>query len=307
MPKAIFGDPRHFMSQGNALTREEIILLAAAFVKLGVTKLRLTGGEPLIRHDLINIVEGLASLNGVQDIALTTNGAMLTRAKAHDLKQAGLTRITISLDSLDDRRFRQINGVDFPVAKVLAAIDNAAAAALSPVKINAVIKRGLNDQDIVPLARHFRHSGHVMRFIEFMDVGMHNGWTRSAVVSAQEILAALQTQWVLKPLPPRAFGEVATRYAYADQAGEIGIIASVTQPFCHACVRARLSADGRLFLCLFADSGLSLRDMIRQGANIEDVASRIKTIWEGRNDHYSELRMTSKATGTRMEMFQLGG
>ncbi|HEX2062650.1 MAG TPA: GTP 3',8-cyclase MoaA, partial [Thermoanaerobaculia bacterium] len=267
MPKEVFGRDFAFLRRDELLTFEEIARLARLFVHHGVEKVRLTGGEPLLRRDLDRLVAQLAAIEGLHDIALTTNGALLTRAMARALKDAGLRRITISLDSLDDAVFRAMNDVDFPVARVLDAIDAAADAGLTPVKIDVVVKRGVNDAGIVDLARHFRGTGHIVRFIEFMDVGNSNGWRIDDVVSGREIVERLQREWPLVPADANYFGEVAERWRYADGAGEIGIITSVTQPFCGSCTRARLAANGQLYLCLFAGSGHDLRALMRAGAS----------------------------------------
>jgi len=261
-----------------------------------------------LRHDIVPLVGDLARISGIDDIALTTNGSALSRARAISLKDAGLTRVTVSIDSLDPNRFGRINGVGFPVNRVLEAIDNAAEAGLSPIKINVVIKRGLNGMDVVPLAKRFRFSGHTVRYIEYMDVGASNGWLPKDVVPALEILEMLSTEWTLHPVEPAYYGEVASRYAYDDGGGEIGFISSVSQPFCGSCTRARLSADGRLLLCLFADEGVSLRDIMRHGATEQDLIDTVRTIWKGRDDRYSDLRNGDASRSTkRLEMFQIGG
>lgn len=308
MPKEIFGTPIHFMPSEEAMTRDEIVTLVGALSTLGVHKVRLTGGEPLLRKDIVSLVRDLARISGIDDIALTTNGSSLSRARAVSLKEAGLSRITVSIDSLDPGRFGRINGVGFPAERVLKAIDNAREAGLVPVKVNVVVKRGLNDMDIVPLAERFRFSGHTVRYIEYMDVGMSNGWLRKDVVPAAEILQTLSARWPLHPVEPAYYGEVASRYMYDDGAGEIGLIASVTQPFCRNCTRARLSADGRLLLCLFADHGANLRDMVRHGATEQDLVETVRQIWGNRDDRYSELRNgDASALAKRLEMFQIGG
>ena len=266
MPKEVFGRDFAFLDRAELLTFEEIARLAQLFVREGVEKIRLTGGEPLLRRDLERLVAMLARIRGVQDIALTTNGALLTREKAFALRDAGLDRITISLDSLDDAVFRRMNDVDFPVARVLEAIDAASEAGLTPVKIDVVVKRGENDDSIVEMARRFRGTGHIVRFIEYMDVGNTNGWRMEDVVSAREIAERIAAHWPIEPVQPNYFGEVAERWRYLDGAGEIGIISSVTQPFCGSCTRARLSADGKLYLCLFAGTGHDLRGLLRGGA-----------------------------------------
>ena len=254
MPKEIFGRDYAFLPRAELLTFEEITRLARAFASEGVSKIRLTGGEPLLRRDLEQLVAMLANVDGITDIALTTNGSALA-AKAQTLKDAGLTRVTVSLDALDDDTFAAMNDVAFPVARVLDGIDAAASAGLAPVKVNMVVKRATNDHAITQMAAHFRGGGHVLRFIEYMDVGATNGWRMDDVVPAAEIITAIEAHWPLEPVEPNYPGEVATRYRYHDGAGEIGVIASVTQPFCGACTRARLSADGKLYTCLFATAG----------------------------------------------------
>jgi cyclic pyranopterin phosphate synthase len=306
MPKEIFGRDYAFLPRAELLTFEEITRLAEAFAREGVSKIRLTGGEPLLRRDLEHLVAMLASVDGISDIALTTNGSALA-AKAHTLKNAGLTRVTISLDALDDETFAAMNDVGFPVARVLAGIDAAACAALTPVKVNMVVKRGVNEHAITDMAEHFRGSGHILRFIEYMDVGATNGWRMDDVVPAAEIIAAIDQRWRLEPVEPNYPGEVATRYRYRDGAGEIGVIASVTQPFCGACTRARLSADGKLYTCLFAAGGHDLRSVLRQGASDEALATHIRSIWERRADRYSERREAETPRRRKIEMSYIGG
>src|SRR6266702_4202147 len=271
------------------LTFEELTRVARIFAGLGVRKLRLTGGEPLLRRDLEKLVAMLAGIGGITDIALTTNGALLA-SKAPALAAAGLRRVTVSLDSLDDAVFMALNDAGFPVARVLEAIAAAADAGLAPVKVNMVVRRGVNEQSILPMAAHFRHSGHVLRFIEYMDVGTTNGWRLDDVVPAAEIISEIGGQWPLEPADPAYPGEVASRYRYRDGAGEIGVIASVTQPFCRGCARARLSADGRLYTCLFAGSGHDLRGPLRAGSNDQALREQISAIWARRADRYSEQR-----------------
>ncbi|HEX2123103.1 MAG TPA: GTP 3',8-cyclase MoaA [Thermoanaerobaculia bacterium] len=307
MPKEIFGPDFAYLRRDELLTFEELARLARLFVGAGVEKVRLTGGEPLLRRDLERLVAQLAAIEGLDDIALTTNGSVLTREKARALKSAGLRRVTVSLDSLDDAVFRAMNDVDFPVATVLGAIDAAADAGLSPVKIDVVVKRGVNDAGIVDLARRFRGSGHIVRFIEYMDVGNTNQWRVADVVSGRETLEILQREWALVPAEPNYFGEVAERWRYADGAGEIGIITSVTQPFCGSCTRARLSASGELYLCLFAGSGYDLRRLVRGGASDEELAEVIARLWRGRDDRYSEVRFEESAPGRKVEMSHIGG
>ena len=307
MPKEIFGTPTHFMPPVEAMTRQEIVRLVRAMSLLGVHKVRLTGGEPLLRRDLVDLIHDLSLVSGIDDIALTTNGSMLTRTLARRLKDSGLSRITVSLDSLDRERFGRINGVNFGVDRVLEATETASTAGFRPVKINIVIKRGLNDQDIIPMADHFRFSGHTVRYIEYMDVGTSNGWSLHNVISARDILQTLASRWPLHALESDYYGEVATRYAYDDGGGEIGLIASVTQPFCRSCTRARLSANGRFLLCLFAEHGVNLRDLLRQGATDMEITTIVERLWQGRDDRYSELRGHPGSTSKRLEMFQIGG
>ncbi|MGZ8780802.1 MAG: GTP 3',8-cyclase MoaA [Thermoanaerobaculia bacterium] len=307
MPKEIFGHAFAFLNREELLTFEEIARLARLFVRNGVEKVRLTGGEPLLRRDLEKLVQQLASIEGLSDVALTTNGALLSREKALALKAAGLRRVTISLDALDDATFRAMNDVDFPVAKVLEAIDVAAELGLTPLKIDCVVKRGVNEHQIVELARRFRGTGHIVRFIEFMDVGNTNGWRMEDVVSGREILETLRREWPLVPADPQYFGEVAERWHYADGAGEVGIITSVTQPFCSSCTRARLAADGKMYLCLFAGTGHDFRALLRGGASDEEIERAIATMWRGRNDRYSELRSEATPALKKVEMSHIGG
>ncbi len=272
MPKEVYGRDYAFLPRRDLLTFEEIARLAQVFAGLGVEKIRLTGGEPLIRRDVERLVEMLAEIPAL-DLTLTTNGAALVQ-KAQALKDAGLGRITVSLDSLDDDVFRAMNDVDFPVQTVLDGIEAASAAGL-PVKVNVVVKRGVNEDSVLPMARHFRDRGHVVRFIEYMDVGHTNGWRLDDVVPAADIVTAIDAELPLEPLPPRYPGEVAERYRYRDGGGEIGVIASVTRPFCGACTRARLSADGSLYTCLFATTGHDLRALVRGDAGDDEIAAAL--------------------------------
>jgi cyclic pyranopterin phosphate synthase len=303
MPKEVFGRDYQFLPRAQLLDYEEIARLARAFVANGVRKIRITGGEPLVRKHVERLVEMLAPL-GV-DLTLTTNGTLLPQ-KAQLLADAGLSRVTVSLDSLDDATFRAMNDMDVPVQRVLDGIDAAAAAGL-PVKVNAVIKRGLNDDGIVDLARRFRGSGHVLRFIEFMDVGHTNGWRLDDVVPAKEILAMVAEEFPLEPVEPAYRGEVAKRWRYADGAGEVGVIASVTQPFCGDCTRARLSAEGQLYTCLFAVRGHDLRALVRGGADDAQLESAIADVWSRRTDRYSELRSANTVDLPKIEMSYIGG
>ena len=307
MPKEIFGPEYQFLDHDAILRYEEIARVARLFVESGVTKIRLTGGEPLVRRQIERLIDMLAQVPGLADLSLTTNGSALTRAKAEALKDAGLRRITISLDTLDDATFKAMNDVNFPVARVLQAIDHAASVGLSPVKINMVVKRGLNDSSILPMARYFRGSGHIVRYIEYMDVGSTNGWRLDDVVPAAEIAATIDTELPIEPASPNYPGEVASRWRYRDGGGEIGIISSVTQPFCRGCTRARLSAEGALYTCLFATRGHDLRRLLRGGASDEYIAEAINAIWSRRADRYSELRTSQTVGLPKVEMSYIGG
>ncbi|MGH3038801.1 MAG: GTP 3',8-cyclase MoaA [Gaiellaceae bacterium] len=305
MPKEVFGRDYPFLPRAELLTFEEIERLARAFAGLGVEKIRITGGEPLVRRDLEKLVALLAPIDGL-DLTLTTNGSLLA-AKAGALKDAGLSRVTVSLDSLDDAIFRAMNDVDFPVTRVLEGIDAAVAAGLAPVKVNVVVKRGLNEEGILPMARHFRGTGVVLRFIEYMDVGHTNGWRLDDVVPAAEIVAAIGAELPLEPVEAAYRGEVANRWRYRDGSGEIGVISSVTEPFCGDCTRARLSADGKVYTCLFAVQGHDLRALLRGGASDDELAAAIADIWRARTDRYSELRSAATADLPKVEMSYIGG
>ena len=307
MPKEVFGRDFAFVEREALLTLEEIARVAAVFAALGTRKVRLTGGEPLLRRNLERLVEMLAAIEGIEDVALTTNGSLLTRAKARALAVAGLRRVTVSLDSLDDTTFRAMNDVNFPVARVLEAIDAALEAGLTPVKIDVVVKRGINDDGVLDLARHFRGSGCILRFIEYMDVGNTNGWRMDDLVSGAEIVERIGREWPLSPVAPNYPGEVATRWRYADGGGEIGAINSVTRPFCGDCTRARLSADGELYTCLFAGRGHDLRALLRGGASDETLARAITGIWTARTDRYSEIRTAETVANPKVEMSRIGG
>ncbi|MBP6404318.1 MAG: GTP 3',8-cyclase MoaA [Proteobacteria bacterium] len=314
MPKEVFDKDYPYLPHASLLTFEEITRVARQFVAHGVRKIRLTGGEPLLRKNIEVLMEQLAALRTVDgaplDITLTTNGSLLAR-KASALKAAGLQRVTVSLDGLDDAVFRGMNDVDFPVTDVLAGIDAARAAGLGPVKINMVVKRGTNDHEILPMARHFKGTGMVLRFIEYMDVGATNGWRMDEVLPSAEVVQRIQAELPLVPLEHNAPGETAQRWGYADGSGEIGVISSVTQAFCGDCNRARLSTEGQLYLCLFATQGHDLRALVRGGASDADLASAIGHIWQGRSDRYSQLRSAlAPDTGTgarRVEMSYIGG
>ena len=306
MPKEVFGRDHAFLPRAEILDFEEIERIVRASVELGVRKVRLTGGEPLVRRNLEALVGMLAAIDGIEDLTLTTNASLLG-PKARALADAGLHRVTVSLDALDDETFGRMNDVGVPVARVLDGIAAADAAGLGPVKVNAVIRRGLNEHAVLELAEHFRGTDTSVRFIEYMDVGHTNGWRLDDVVPAAEIVAAVGARWPLEPLDPAYRGEVAQRYRYRDGAGEIGVIASVTQPFCGDCTRARLSADGRLFTCLFATTGHDLRGVIRSGAGDDEVADVLRGIWTGRSDRYSELRTIETVELPKVEMSFIGG
>ena len=304
MPKEVFGRDYAFLDRRELLSFEELTRVVRVFASLGVRTVRLTGGEPLVRRDVEGLVAQLAAIPGLE-LALTTNGALLPQ-KAQALADAGLTRVTVSLDSVDDAQFRAMNDVDFPVDRVLEGIDAAAAAGL-PVKVNAVVKRGLNDDGIVALAERFRGSGHVLRFIEYMDVGHTNGWRLDDVVPAEEIVRRIDAVWPLEPVAPASPDSTSVRWHYRDGAGEVGVIASVTQPFCGGCSRARLSAEGRLYTCLFALRGHDLRTPLRAGADDLELAEDLRGIWTKRTDRYSELRTAETAALPKVEMSYIGG
>jgi len=304
MPKEVYGRDHQFLERKELLSLEEIARVAGVFAELGVRTVRITGGEPLVRRNVEYLVELLHAIPGLE-LALTTNGALLPQ-KAQALADAGLDRVTVSLDSVDDATFRALNDVDFPVTKVLEGIDAAAAAGLR-VKVNAVVKRGANDDGIVALAEQFRGTGHVLRFIEYMDVGHTNGWRLDDVVSSDEIVAMIDAVHPLEPVAAARPDETARRYRYRDGAGEIGVIASVTKPFCGGCSRARLSAEGRLHTCLFALKGHDLRAPLRLGASDAELAEQIRGIWTRRTDRYSELRTSKTAALPKIEMSYIGG
>jgi GTP 3',8-cyclase len=304
MPKEVFGRDYAFLERKELLSLEEIARVARIFASLGVHKVRLTGGEPLVRRNIEHLIELLREIDGLE-LALTTNGALLPQ-KADALARAGLDRVTVSLDSVDDDVFRALNDVDFPVQKVLDGIDAAADAGLH-VKVNAVVKRGANDDGIVALAERFRGTPHTLRFIEYMDVGHTNGWRLDDVVSAQEIVERIAAVWPLDPLEPARPDDTALRFRYRDGAGELGVIASVTQPFCGGCSRARLSAEGRLYTCLFGFKGHDLREPLRAGASDLMLSEQIQGIWKRRTDRYSELRTSETAALPKVEMSYIGG
>jgi cyclic pyranopterin phosphate synthase len=305
MPKEVFGADYQFLERKALLTFEEIERTARIFAGLGVEKIRLTGGEPLVRRNLEQLIGMLARLPGL-DLTLTTNGSLLAR-KARALKDAGLKRITVSLDSLDDAVFRRMNDVDFPVKKVLEGIEAAVAAGLSPVKINMVVKRGENEREILPMARFFRGTGHILRFIEYMDVGRTNGWRMDDVVTAREIVETIGREFPLEPAAPNYTGEVAERWRYKDGSGEIGVIASVTQAFCRDCTRIRLSTEGKLYTCLFATAGHDLRSLLRNGTSDGEIRDTVAAIWSKRTDRYSEIRTSQTARLEKIEMSYIGG
>jgi len=305
MPKTVFGRDYPFLPRQEILTYEEIVRLARMFAAQGVAKIRLTGGEPLLRKDVERLIEQLAKIPDVE-LTLTTNGSLLA-ARARSLRDAGLQRVTVSLDALDDAVFKRMNDADYPVAKVLAGIEAAAACGLAPVKVNMVVKRGTNDHQILPMARHFRGSGHILRYIEYMDAGNANGWCMDEVLPSAEVVRLINTEFALDPIDPNYSGEVAERWRYRDSAGEIGVISSVTQAFCSGCTRIRLSTDGKLYTCLFATSGHDLRQLLRGGAGDEEVAAAIARIWQARDDRYSELRAAGVPVTHKIEMSYIGG
>lgn len=306
MPKEIFGPSHAFLPKSEILSFEELERVARVFVGLGVEKIRLTGGEPLLRRELDVLVARLAAIPGVKDLTLTTNGSALVN-QAAALRKAGLHRLTVSVDALDDAVFRSMNEVDFPLHRVLTGIDTALEAGFAPIKINTVVKRGVNEQQILPLVRRFRGPQYVLRFIEYMDVGNSNGWRMEHVVPAGEILRIIGEEFPLEPLPAHTPSEVARRYRQRDGGGEIGVIASVTAPFCRGCTRARLSSDGKFYTCLFNGEGHDLRGLLRSGAGDEEMARFITQVWAGRGDRYSELRAKGARPVMKAEMSHIGG
>ncbi len=314
MPKQVFDKNYQFLPHSSLLSFEEITRVAKLFLAHGVEKIRITGGEPLLRKHIEHLIEMLSALRTVSgkapDLTLTTNGALLAK-KAQSLKDAGLQRITVSLDALDNDCFQRMNDVDFPVSSVLEGIEAAHKVGLGPIKINMVVKKGLNDQEIVPMARYFRDSPYILRFIEYMDVGASNGWKMDEVVSAEEIIARIAADMPLEPLAANYAGETALRYRHAGaslgSAAEIGVIASVSQPFCQGCSRIRLSTEGKLYTCLFASSGTDLRNLLRAGAGDESISSVIGHLWQGRNDRYSALRSAQTGELKKIEMSYIGG
>jgi len=305
MPREMFGADHQFLARDQILSFEEITRLARIFVSHGVRKIRLTGGEPLVRHELHRLVAMLSTIPDL-DLTLTTNGSLLAK-QAQALKDAGLKRVSVSLDSLDDAIFKAMNDVDFPVQKVIEGMDAAAQVGLGPIKVNMVVKRGLNESSILPMARFFREKGYILRFIEYMDVGHTNGWRMNDVVSAKEIIKMINEEMPLEPLDPNYQGEVAERWRYKDGSGEIGMVASVTQAFCRDCNRARISAEGQLYTCLFAIKGHDLRDLMRGDASDEELSQTIARLWSKRSDRYSELRSEKTVSLPKVEMSHIGG
>jgi len=312
MPKEVFGSGHRFIPKPELLTFEEITRLAEIFVSLGAQKIRLTGGEPLLRRQVETLVRMLKDLPDIDahtpvlEIVMTTNGSLLPQ-KAEALAKSGLDRITISLDAFDDSTFRNMNDMDVPVDQVLAGIKAAESVGLTPIKINMVVQRGINENEILPVAKHFHGTGHIVRFIEYMDVGNSNGWKLDDVVPAKEIIQTIDAVYPLEPTDPNYRGEVAKRWYYKDGQGEIGVIASVTQPFCGSCTRARLSATGQLYTCLFATTGYDLRAMLRRGASNDEIRDQLISIWNFRTDHYSEIRSAQTTTHPKIEMSYIGG
>jgi len=306
MPAEIFGERYQFLPKPQILTFEEITRLVRVIVRLGAVKLRITGGEPLVRKDIEQLIAMLAEVDGVDDMALTTNAYFLPE-KVDALKAAGLQRITVSLDSLDDDVFQKMNGGRSSVEKVLQGIEAARQAGYGPIKVNAVVQKGVNDHTIVDLARYFKERGDIVRFIEYMDVGNRNGWELDQVVSAKEIVERIHAEMPLEPIDKNYYGEVAKRYRYQDGEGEIGLITSVTQPFCGACTRMRLSPEGEIFTCLFATKGTSLRDPLRDGATDDELEQIIRNTWGKRIDRYSELRSSMTKPREKVEMYHIGG
>jgi cyclic pyranopterin phosphate synthase len=305
MPKTVFGRDYPFLPRADLLSFEEIARIARIFASLGVKKIRLTGGEPLLRHHVESLIALLAQIPGLE-LTLTTNGALLQQ-KAAALRAAGLHRVTVSLDALDDATFRRMNDVDFPVSRVLDGIEAAAAAGLGPVKLNMVVKRGMNDHEILPLAHRMRGSGHILRFIEYMDVGSSNGWKLDEVVPSAEVVRRIAQEFPLDPIDPNYPGEVAQRWRYRDGAGEIGVISSVTRAFCDSCTRVRISTEGQLYTCLFASTGHDLRTLLRSDLDDAAIGAAIAAIWRQREDRYSQLRMQATPGMRKIEMSYIGG
>jgi cyclic pyranopterin phosphate synthase len=306
MPREVYGAGFRFLPHADLLSFEEITRLASVAISLGVSKIRLTGGEPLLRRDVAQLVNMLAGLDGLQDLTLTTNGSLLS-GMAADLAAAGLQRVTVSLDSLDDDTFARLNDVAFPVARVLEGLDAADRAGLHPIKVNMVVRRGLNENSVLPMARFARERGYTLRFIEYMDVGHTNGWAMDEVVPSADVVATIDAELPLEPMRPQYPGEVATRWRYRDGRGEVGVISSVTRPFCGDCTRARLTAEGVLYTCLFATAGIDLRGPLRDGASDTDVRDQLTEVWTRRRDRYSELRSDATVALPKVEMSRIGG
>ena len=306
MPKEVFGSDYNYLSRSEMLSYEEIVRFVRLLVNLGITKVRITGGDPLLRKDIEYLIKMLALIPGL-DLTLTTNGSLLTQDKCLALREAGLQRITVSLDSLNNDTFASLNDVEFSVDEVINGINNAASAGLSPIKINMVVMRSVNLASIVPMAKHFRESGHILRFIEYMDVGDSNGWRLDEVVPSSEIVELIGAQLPLEPITPNYVGEVASRWKYTDGSGEIGLISSVSQPFCGDCSRLRLSARGELFTCLFASSGYDVRSLLRNNASDEKIVDVVSSLWKDRDDRYSELRSKQSHRVSPVEMSYIGG
>ena len=307
MPKEKFGKGYEFLAKDQLLAFEEIVRIVKAFANLGVRKIRLTGGEPLVRSELEKLVEKIASIEQIEDISLTSNAVLMTEKRARSLRDAGLKRVNISLDALDDKTFMAVNDVGVPVQKVLDGISVAAAAGFDSVKVNMVVKRGLNDHSILPMAEYFHGTGQILRFIEFMDVGNTNNWKNTEVVTAAEIAELINDRLPIEKVPPNYRGEVANRWRYLDGGGEIGIITSVSEPFCGDCSRARLSAVGGLYTCLFAASGHDLLGLLRSGISDDELEEKIAAIWRVRRDRYSETRTTESVLRPKVEMSHIGG
>ena len=310
MPREVFGPGYAFVPRDELLTLEEIARIAQVFAMVGMRKIRITGGEPMIRRNLEHLIEMLDAIDGVEDISMTTNGSMLTLGRAQDLKRMGLKRLTVSLDALDDETFKRINDVDYPVSRVLDGIENARAAGFTGIKVNAVVRRGFNEHAVLPLAEHFRGTDCIVRFIEFMDVGETNGWNMKDVIPAGELVRQIDAKYALEPVSPNYRGEVAKRWRYRDSEGEIGFITSVTESFCGECSRARLSAVGKIYTCLFGTEGHDIREPLRAGASDAQLLRRLSEIWRPRTDRYSELRsqfMTDSTARPKVEMSHIGG
>lgn len=310
MPREVFGPGYAFVPRDELLTLEEIARIAQVFAMVGMRKVRITGGEPMIRRNLEHLIEMLDAIDGVEDISMTTNGSMLTLGRAQELKRMGLKRLTVSLDALDDETFKRINDVDYPVSRVLDGIENARAAGFTGIKVNAVVRRGFNEHAVLPLAEHFRGTDCIVRFIEFMDVGETNGWNMKDVIPAGELVRQIDAKYALEPVSPNYRGEVAKRWRYRDSEGEIGFITSVTESFCGECSRARLSAVGKIYTCLFGTEGHDIKEPLRAGASDAQLLRRLSEIWQPRTDRYSELRsqfMTDSTARPKVEMSHIGG